>query len=265
MSEAAGPTARPAGADGNPGAGTGPSAGPSADTGTGTGTGTSAGTGTGTGGAWSFGVGPLDQARRLAPILRRVTGLVLALEHEERVVDDLIDQLLAAEGRLAELAPADPAPRVGPDANADRRAYLDHSRAIGAFNPCFPEYEIEVRGEEASGTVTFPLAYEGPPGIVHGGFLAVFFDCVVQHHNCDVGVAGKTRSLTVDYRRPAPLLEALSFEIDRSVDAGRITSRARLSLDGQTLCTAVMAAVAGDRSRLPAVSARRAPSRRPRR
>ena len=35
------------------------------------------------------------------------------------------------------------------------------------------------------------------PASCTAAFLAVFFDCVVQHHNCDVGVAGKTTSLRV--------------------------------------------------------------------
>lgn len=124
----------------------------------------------------------------------------------------------------------------------------------------FPEYSIEVSGARAAGTVTFPLAFEGPPGIVHGGVLATFFDCVIQHHNCDVGVAGKTTSLLVEYHRPTPLFESLVFEIDREVEDSRIISSARL-LRGEKpekpLCSAVMKAVAGDRARLSAVSPRR--------
>ena len=98
--------------------------------------------------------------------------------------------------------------------------YLDHARDVGAYNPCFPEYELTVDGRRATGTVTFPIAYEGPPGVVHGGFLALFFDCVVQHHNCDVGVAGKTTSLAIRYRRPTPLLTPLTVR-DRPAGGGR--------------------------------------------
>ena len=101
--------------------------------------------------------------------------------------------------------------------------------------------------------MTFPLVFEGPPGVVHGGVLATFFDCVVQHHNCDVGVAGKTTSLLVEYRRPTPLGVPLAFEIDR--DDRRPphhVARAPVRASGETLCTATMEAVAGDRSRLAA-------------
>jgi len=205
---------------------------------------------------WTFGLEPLPQATELAPILRRVTGLVLSLDGDDPTVVKLLDDLRAAERSLIERAPADPAPRLGVDAPSDRRPYLDHSRDIGAYNSCFPEYEIEVHGPKAVGTVTFPVAFEGPPGVVHGGVLATFFDCVVQHHNCDVGVAGKTRSLLVEYRRPTPLAIALAFEVDRDVTERGITSRARLYLGDDTFCRATMEAVAGDRSRLPHVAPR---------
>jgi len=172
-------------------------------------------------------------------------------------MDRLVDELVALEEGVAARGPADPAPRIGPEARPDQRVYLDHGRDIGSYNPCFPEYEIRVEGDKAWGTVSFPVAYEGPPGCVHGGFLAVFFDCVIQHHNCDYGVAGKTTSLSVEYRRPTPIQDTLAFEVERSSDARRITSRARIELGGEVLCRATMEAAAGDRFRLPDVSPRR--------
>jgi acyl-coenzyme A thioesterase PaaI-like protein len=105
--------------------------------------------------------------------------------------------------------------------------------------------------------VTFPLAFEGPPGVVHGGVLATFFDSAIQHHSCDVGVTGKTTSLLVEYQRPVPIDVPLTFAIDREIGERRITSHAQINRDGATLCSATMEAVAGDRSRLPAVAPRR--------
>ena len=207
---------------------------------------------------WTFGVEPLPQVVAVAPLLRRVAGLLQALEHDDPAVAQLADDLQAAERALATSVSEGPQPRIGVDAPADRRPYVDHTRDVGAFNPCFPEYEITVDGPRAFGTVTFPLVFEGPPGLVHGGVLATFFDCVVQHHNCDVGVAGKTTSLLLEYRLPTPLGVPLDFEIDRVTDDRRITSRGRLIRGRETVCSATMEAVAGDRSKLPPVSPRRA-------
>jgi acyl-coenzyme A thioesterase PaaI-like protein len=206
---------------------------------------------------WTFGVEPLPQAQSIAPLLRRVAGLIQSLEYSDPAVEQLAIDLRSAEQALASHSSADPAPRLGIDAPDTGRPYVDHSRDIGTYNPAFPEYDIAVEGHHATGTVTFPLVFEGPPGVVHGGVLATFFDCVVQHHNCDVGVAGKTTSLLVEYRRPTPLGASLRFEIDRESDGRRITSRAHLFLGDDTLCTATMEALAGDRSRLPNVAPRR--------
>lgn len=208
---------------------------------------------------WTFGEEALPQTVAAADLLRRVTGLVLSMEHEDPAVERLLATLAQAERELAAVAPADPHPRVGDRADEpDGRVYLDHSRDIGAYDACFPEYAISVAGERATGTVNFPTAYEGPPGIVHGGFIGLLFDCVVQHHNCDVGVAGKTTAMTVRFRRPTPLLTDLRFEIDRVVDENRITSTARLLHDDALLAEAEVRAFAGDRANLPAVSPRRA-------
>jgi hypothetical protein len=208
-------------------------------------------------GPWRFGVEALGQTALLASLMRRVAGLAISMEHEAPALDRLIEELRAAEQALSNQVPADLAPRVGSHQATDQRVYVDHSQDIGSYNPCFPEYSIEVSGDRAAGTVAFPLAYEGPPGIVHGGFLAVFFDCVIQDQNCELGLTGKTVSLSVSYHRPTPLLKTLEFEIERLLAGRRIRSNARLSLGGVTLCTAAVEAALGERSALPAVSPRR--------
>ncbi len=206
---------------------------------------------------WTFGVEPLPQSLTVASLLRRVAGLVLSLEAPHTAVDRLIAALRTAEAELEPLAPGNLSPRTGPAAPADARAYIDHSRDIGDYNPCFPTYEIRVDGDRATGTVDFPLVYEGPPGIVHGGFLALFFDSVVQHHNCDLGLAGKTTSLALKYKRPTPIRTELGFEVERSMDERRITSHARLLSGDVVLCEAEVSAVAGNLAALPPVAPRR--------
>jgi hypothetical protein len=209
---------------------------------------------------WTFGEEPLAETEELAAVLRRVTSLALAMETADPRVRDVIEALTDAERSLADAVPPSSAPRVGAAAGGDGRVYVDHSRDIGAYNPCFPVYEVAVDGDTATGTISFPIAYEGPPGLVHGGFLAVFFDSVIQHHNCDVGVAGKTTNLELRYRRPTPLLTPLRFEVERVTNGDRIESTARL-YDGDRLCAEVrMRALAGDRTALPAVSPRRSTS-----
>jgi hypothetical protein len=206
---------------------------------------------------WTFGEAPLDETAELATVLRDLMGTALALEQPSGELRALIAELTAAHERLAAHLPADPAPRLGADADPARRVYLDHSRDVGEYNACFPRYELDTRDDRAEGRVEFPIVYEGPPGVVHGGFLAVFFDCVLQQLNCDMGQAGKTRSLALRYRRPVPILTELAVVARRTLADGSIESSGELSLDGTVLCEAEMTAVLGDRTALPIVSPRR--------
>src|SRR6202012_1213367 len=185
-----------------------------------------------------FGEAPLDQTMAAAAAMRRLSSLLVSLEYPHPTVDAMVEKFAEWEGELAASAPTDDAPRIDETTDDPRRGYLNHATDIGAYNPSFPEYGFDqVDAEEAAGRVCFPLIYEGPPGLVHGGFLGVFFDCVIQHHNCVTGLSGKTRSLAVTYRRPTPLLTELRFDIARTPNDRGITSTARLLLNDEVLCT----------------------------
>jgi hypothetical protein len=167
------------------------------------------------------------------------------LEHEHPIVDAMLAQFADWERELAGVVPVDPTPRIGAGGE-EKRVYLDHAFDVGAYNPCFPEYTFDhLDDETATGRVTFPVVYEGPPGLVNGGFLAVFFDCITQHQSCAARRTGKTRSLTVTFRRPTPILTELRFDVARSEDEGRVTSTARLLLgdEGITLDNSRQAAL----------------------
>jgi hypothetical protein len=183
-----------------------------------------------------FGEQPLAQTVAAAGALRRLAGLLLSLEHAHPAVDAMLAQLADLENELAAAVPPDNTPRIGADDDT-QRVYLSHAFDIGSFNPCFPEYRFDrIEAETAAGSVTFPVVYEGPPGLVHGGFLAVFFDCITQHQNCATQLSGKTRSLNVTFRRPTPILTELQFDIVRSQNDRGVTSTARLMLDDEVLC-----------------------------
>jgi hypothetical protein len=202
-----------------------------------------------------FGETPLAQTVAAAGAIRRLSSLLVALEHPHPTVDAMLAQFADWERELAAAAPPDNAPRIGHwaglGADDTRRVYLNHATDIGAFNPCFPEYRFDqLDAEKAAGRVTFPLVYEGPPGLVHGGFLGVFFDCVMQHQSCVTGLSGKTRSLAVTFRRPTPVLTELRFDIVRTQIERGISSTARLLLDDEVLCTGEVNTLASSPERL---------------
>ncbi|ORW50171.1 hypothetical protein AWB90_08700 [Mycobacterium paraense] len=198
-----------------------------------------------------FGEAPLAQTVAAAGAMRRLSSLLLSLEHPHPTVDAMLAKFAEWEPELVPAAAADPAPRIGEVPGDRRRVYLNHATDIGAYNPSFPEYRFDqLDAEKAGGVVCFPLVYEGPPGLVHGGFLGVFFDCVIQHHNCVTGLSGKTRSLLVNFRRPTPVLTELRFDIDRSQVERGIASTARLLLGDEVLCTGEVTTLASPPEKL---------------
>jgi hypothetical protein len=197
-----------------------------------------------------YGEQPLAQTVAAAGAMRRLTGLLLSLEHHHPTVDAMLAQFAGWEHELAVAIPPDPTPRIG-EGGADQRVYLDHAFDVGAYNPSFPEYTFDhLDDETASGRVTFPVNYEGPPGLVNGGFLAVFFDCITQHQSCAAEKTGKTRSLTVTFRRPTPILTELRFDITRDESDGRVTSTASLLLGDEVLCIGEFKTVANSPDKL---------------
>jgi hypothetical protein len=86
---------------------------------------------------------------------------------------------------------------------------------------------------------TFPIAYQGAPGWVHGGAIAAAFDIVLTAANIADGPAGPTVDLRVRYRRPTAVGVPVRFEA--AVDhrsSRRVTSRARLVQQGAVTATA---------------------------
>jgi acyl-coenzyme A thioesterase PaaI-like protein len=64
---------------------------------------------------------------------------------------------------------------------------------------------------KALGTARFGLAYEGPPGGVHGGVVAAVWDQVLAFACMIQGTPGHTASFTTHYRAITPLHTELRF------------------------------------------------------
>jgi acyl-coenzyme A thioesterase PaaI-like protein len=72
---------------------------------------------------------------------------------------------------------------------------------------------------------TFGTVYQGPPGYVHGGWVALAFDEALGMANIACGHPGLTGRLTVRYRRPTPLHEPVVLDAHTSsVEGRRITT-----------------------------------------
>ena len=85
------------------------------------------------------------------------------------------------------------------------RAMLDRSPIVGRGNPVAPPLTFTTEGDQVVGRGKFGLQYEGPPGSVHGGYIAAALDELLGMAQSLSGKAGMTGTLTVRYRKPTPL------------------------------------------------------------
>ena len=139
-----------------------------------------------------------------------------------RVVDELRSAARAQHG-----LPAEPAADTGHD------DYLPRSPVVGLASPIAPPLKWEVVDGTVHAHGIFPTACEGPPGYVHGGWIALAFDEVLGLANVAAGHPGMTGRLTVRYRRPTPLRQEVHFDAAVTrVEGRRIVTRAALAVDG---------------------------------
>ena len=162
------------------------------------------------------------EMRRVGDATRRVIARLVATkatEEELRAAADALEEIAATlekypQGRLYE--------GFAESANAgDPHAFFDHSPVMGLANPLAAPLRLEVRDNKVHGTVRFGPAYEGPPGAVHGGYVACAFDEVLGLTQSIGGSPGMTGTLTVKYRQPTPLHTDLRFEAEITGREGR--------------------------------------------
>ncbi|HZT68035.1 MAG TPA: PaaI family thioesterase [Acidimicrobiales bacterium] len=138
------------------------------------------------------------------------------------------------------------------------RAFFDHSPMMGPANPLAPPASLIPEGDMVVGRVTFGAAYEGPPGCVHGGYVAAVFDELLGMTQSLGGQPGMTGTLTIRYRRPTPLHRELRLEGEIVAIEGRKTSTVgRCLLDGELISEAEGVFISVDLNRIAELYARR--------
>jgi acyl-coenzyme A thioesterase PaaI-like protein len=164
-------------------------------------------------------------------LIEQVAGTNAPTEELSRMADAVSELAASFEGH--------PKGRLydgfGESANAGTgRAMFDHSPMIGVANPLAPPIRLDLQTDMVVGDVTFGSAYEGPPGCVHGGYLAAAFDEILGATQSMGGRPGMTGTLTVRYRRPTPLHRRLRFEGELvGVEGRKIFTAGRCLLDGE--------------------------------
>jgi len=150
--------------------------------------------------------------RELAAALRELLGSLPTTAAPAEALAALLPAVrqataaFAAAGRVESAAEA-----------ASLYAGMEHFHDVGPFlglsNAIAPplelDYDREARAVRARGR--FGTAYEGAPGLLHGGFLAAAFDELLGMATIFSGGPGMTRELSVRYLRPTPIDVELVF------------------------------------------------------
>lgn len=179
-----------------------------------------------------------QEKRRVADAMRRVIERLVpsnAPAAELRAAAEGLEryaETLRGHPRLKKVMGAAESATAG-----DVGAFFDQSPLLGLANPLAPPITIGKAGDRtAVASVTFGSAYEGPPGSVHGGYVAAAFDEVLGYVQSLGGNPGFTGTLTIRYRAPTPLHTELLFEAELVRVEGRKTFCEGRVHAGHTLC-----------------------------
>ncbi len=171
---------------------------------------------------------PTDERRELGEALRRLLDVVVrtgAPPADLRAAAAMIDELTARLGTSV----------VRADQSVAQGSYRAHLSLVGGLShPIAPQLQMEVTEGGGQGEVVIGPLFQGGPGLVHGGILALLID-----HAMGCVAAGPQRPamtvrLAMRYLKPTPLGVPLtvSVRLDR-FEGRRLHLSAEITAAGQ--------------------------------
>jgi acyl-coenzyme A thioesterase PaaI-like protein len=186
---------------------------------------------------------------RMADSLRRVIDRMVGTTAPPEVFAGVAERLDELADRLAGYEQHGPFRLTGP---GPREAVTtDASPVTGRLHPFAPPVRVTSVGPHVEGLVTFGTAYEGPPGYVHGGFVAATLDELLGMTMAVQHLPGMTGRLTVHFRRPTPLHTELRVVAEvKRIEGRKVDVEGRIEHDGVVCAEAEGLFVAFDFDRM---------------
>jgi acyl-coenzyme A thioesterase PaaI-like protein len=173
------------------------------------------------------------QRTRLAEAVRHLVDATLTLEDATEEQLGTAADMTEAVARHLGREPHDDDRGVRSRAEAGHDDYLPRSPLVGVVSPLAPPMTWTGDADGIHMQGTFHAAYEGPPGYVHGGWVALTFDELLGMTNIASGHPGMTGRLTVRYLKPTPVHRPVELRgRTERVEGRRIVSRGELYVDG---------------------------------
>jgi acyl-coenzyme A thioesterase PaaI-like protein len=168
----------------------------------------------------------------LANSTRRLMDAVALTAADEATLHSIVAEIDATASRLedAGLRSGTPWPPIEDMGRGDR----PHNPVAGPANPLSPPMLVRVsEGGELHSDITMRPIHEGPPGGVHGGFVAALLDQLLGAANIVYGVGAMTAELTIRYRRPTPIGVPLELRArTESVEGRKVHTTGEIIADG---------------------------------
>ena len=173
------------------------------------------------------------EADVLADALRRLLATTVSTQGgDPAVLKEAAELVERATAVLEPQAAAGP----GPHTMAFQHPY---SIVTGSAHPLAPPVEVLSFEGGARGRFRLGKQYEGGPGLVHGGVLALLFDHVLGEAAIAAGVGGMTVGLNVRYTAPTPLDADLEITGRvAEIDGRKVHLAGEVTLDGTSTATA---------------------------
>ena len=179
----------------------------------------------------------------------------------EKLISTDIDPDLAAaltekiEGLVAQLSQAQQVDGLVDMSKRGERGTIDDVMGElvsvgGRSHPCSPELLWQEASNRITGTVSFNQAFEGPPGHVHGGWVAGVLDHIMGMTHVRTGHPGMTGGLSVRYLKPTPLNQLIEISAEATeVDEKRTEVKGTMRCGETTTATAEAIFVRVDREK----------------
>jgi acyl-coenzyme A thioesterase PaaI-like protein len=168
------------------------------------------------------------ERQELGEALRRLLDVVVQTGAEPAVLG-------AAAAAVDELTARLAASVISPDFSVEPSSYRSHLSLVGGLShPIAPRLQMAVHEHGGTGEVVIGKLFQGGPGLVHGGVVALLIDHAMGCVAARPDRPAMTVSLTLHYRRPTPLGVPLTVSVilDR-IEGRRLHLSAAISAHGQ--------------------------------
>ena len=184
---------------------------------------------------------PYAAKHRIAAHVRAITERLVGLDVEEMDGEELVEleELTAALRDRLDALPNHRRNGSLATVPLPDGALVERSPVSGRGNPLAPPLTYSFDGQTTRAWAVFSEAYEGPPGGVHGGYIAAAFDEILGVAQIAGNAAGFTGSLTVRYHRLTPVGRRVEYEAGLGERDGRkMKLWARSTADGELVAEA---------------------------